>query len=246
MSVVRGFVRALPSVNSFGGCERAFFNFAAVGGLNGTRVHGIEFGECRDLRGGHFDGSLHYQPPHTFAAGRGREGAVEIVIVLIGREQIAGVDGDGRHFIFFVFFFGQIVPDLLDCGVFCAGLHEQCDDGGATRAFVDYMNHHRVFFSGNLFFARPVEVKLCERVGGAVDGDAAAGGEIDANRVAIVDDLQGRGFVVNLNRGERGVLLRTLDIDRGLALAGLAGGETGSRSAQCAGPSGPEYPQCGA
>ena len=191
MRAVRGFERALPSVNSFGGCERAFFNFAAVGGLNGTRVHGIKFGECGDLGGGHFDGSLHYEPLHTFAAGRGRERAVEIVIVLIGGEQIGGVDGDARHFVFFVLFFGHIVPDLLDRGVFCAGLHEQCDDGGAARAFVDEMNHHRVFFSGNFFFARPVEVKLGERVGGAVDGDAAAGGDIDANRVAIVDDLQG-------------------------------------------------------
>ena len=71
-----------------------------------------------------------------------------------------------------------------------------------------------------------MKVKLSERVRRAVDGDAAAGREIDANRMTIVDDFQRRGFVINLNRGERRIFLRVLSIDRRLALAGLAGSET--------------------
>jgi hypothetical protein len=100
------------------------------------------------------------------------------------------------------------------------------------------VDHHVEFLAGNFLLARLVEMELDQRVRFAIDGDAVAGCVVDLNRVAVVDDFERRRLIIELDRCK--VLFRTLDVDRGLPLARLAGCVVGLKIAQCDGPSPPE------
>ena len=141
---------------------------------------------------------------------------------MIGGEEGGGVDGDAGDGFFFTDICGEIVPQRLNRGIFFSFLYEQADyreiSGGI---FVDEMDDHVVLMAADFFFAGMMEMELDESVLLAADGDAVAGIEIDLDRVAVVDDFQGRGLVIELDRGEIG-FFGAFDIDGRLALAVFA------------------------
>src|SRR4029077_710172 len=88
---------------------------------------------------------------------------------------------------------------------------------------VHKMGHHVVTFAVDLFLARMVEVKLFQLVLLVTNADKAARGVVDLDGMAVVDDMERRRFVVELNRGQIS-FLRLADIDWRLVLPKLAGG----------------------
>src|SRR5580692_9280872 len=77
---------------------------------------------------------------------------------------------------------------------------------------------------GNMLFTRVVKVKLYQSVGFVADGESASGNVIHLNCVAVVDDVQCYGLIVQFEGREfRG--LGILDIDRRLGVAQRTGGK---------------------
>src|SRR4029078_11009291 len=92
-------------------------------------------------------------------------------------------------------------------------------------AGVHEVRDHRETLAVDALFARMVGGKLLGLIPGAADGDAAAGRVVDLNRVTVVDDVQRRGLIGELNRRKIGRLRRS-DVDRRLRMARLAGAES--------------------
>ena len=126
---------------------------------------------------------------------------------------------------FLLLFLRQVLPDRADRRA-CAALVEQHRDHGelAVAALVHQVGDHGVRLAVDLLFARLVEVELHELVARPADVDPAARRVVHLDRVAVVDQLERRGLVVELDRRQVR-RLGAADVDRRLDLAELAGGE---------------------
>jgi hypothetical protein len=117
-----------------------------------------------------------------------------------------------------------------------ARVEQHCDHRQlAVRALVHQMSDHRVRLAVDLFFARLVEMKLDELVARTARRSNCPV-RSSPDRVTVIDHLQGRRLVGELNRGQVGVL-GAVDVDGRLGLAQLAGGKLGIERAPCGGPS---------
>src|ERR1700722_4836899 len=96
----------------------------------------------------------------------------------------------------------------------------------AVRAYVDQVKNHVGFLAVYFFLAGMMKMKLHQGILFAVNGDAASGLIIHADGMAVVDNLHGGEFVIKSNWFQVG-WLGVLNVDRCLALAGLASSKAG-------------------
>src|SRR5271155_3549091 len=226
------FSEGIHHKSNFPSMEVAFANLSAVRRLHRAIIVRIEFCKGRDLRGRSLNRSFHHEPSNTLFTGGNREGAIEDEIVLVGWQEIGGVDDHLLQLDFFSSFAGNVAPEVAQHGVFGAALDEYGNHSGAAGSSIDVheVQLHVVFLAVNFILADMVKMVLHQRQRGSVDGDAAAGLVIDLNGVAVVDDFQRRKFVVEMDGSQlRG--LRVDDINGRLALACLARGKIGRKVA---------------
>src|SRR6478672_6610358 len=92
----------------------------------------------------------------------------------------------------------------------------------ACRVLVHEMRHHVVRVPVDPLFTRMVEMELDELVLLLVQGDEAAGCVVDLNRVAVVDELERNGMIVEAELRQVGAF-GIANVDGRLMSTGLAG-----------------------
>src|ERR1700691_5361792 len=95
--------------------EIALPDLSAVRGLNGAGIVRIHSCERCDLRRRKLHGSFQDEPLHI-AARRDGVRAVKVEVILIGEQQIGGVDHDFLELGFFADFLGDMAPDVSNQG----------------------------------------------------------------------------------------------------------------------------------
>src|ERR1700722_1358651 len=210
----------------FPSMEVAFANLSAIRRLNRASIVWIIFCKRRNLRGRSFNGSFHHEPSDALLTGGNGERAVEYVIILVGGQEIGGVNDLLLQLDLLSCFAGNVAPQVAEHGIFGAAFDKYGDDGGAAcrGVHVDEVKFHVVLLAVDFVFAYMVKMELHQRQRCSVDGDATSRLVIDLDGVAIVDDFQRRKFVVKVD-GSQLRRLRTDNVNGGLALAGFAGGE---------------------
>ena len=125
----------------------------------------------------------------------------------------------------FSFSFGRFFQIVSIVGIGAALVEQHRDHRElAVGALVHQVGDHGVRLAVDLLFARLVEVELHELVARPADVDRAARRVVHLDRVAVVDHLERRGLVVELDRRQVR-RLGAADVDGRLDLAELAGGE---------------------
>ncbi len=180
--------------------EIALLDFPAVRWLNGAGIIRIQSCERCDLCRGKLHGSFQDEPLHI-AARRDCERAVKTKVILIGRQQIGGVDHNFLELGFFADFLGDMAPDVSNQGVLIAALQQDGDGHDASiRMHVNQMKNHVEFLTIYFFLARMMKMKLYERILLAVHGNAASRFILNKDRMAVVDDFHRRELVIKFDR----------------------------------------------
>jgi len=91
-----------------------FQNLSLVGWLNGAIIVLVYFGEGIQLGFGDIDWSFEHIPGDSLGTGRSGERTGERIVASSGREEILGVDGNGRDFDDFPSFRGKILPESIE------------------------------------------------------------------------------------------------------------------------------------
>ena len=81
--------------------------------------------------------------------------------------------------------------------------------------------YHVKALAVDLLFAGPVKVELLERVFLVANQNKAARAVVDHDRVTVIDDVQRRRLVVEMDR-RQGSFLRIADVNGGLVVSSLA------------------------
>lgn len=81
------------------------------------------------------------------------------------------------------------------------------------KVLINAQTVHVVFRSSDFFLAGLVEMELNKWIGCSTDGDAAAGVVANLDGMAIVDDFQRDGLVIELDGLKAGVFLGASDVD---------------------------------
>ncbi len=207
---------APPSLGLF-----RFQDFAAIQRLDRPVIVRIELGEGFDLRLGHVRRRAQHVPHHTFRARRRSERSRKREIGVIRRQQVLGVDGDGRNVGVLVLFLGDVRPNGGDFGIVGALVEEDSDPRSIAGVIaVHQMYFERVGFPVDVAFTRMMKVELLQRVDMIADVEGAAGGIVDHDRVAVIDDTERGILIVELQGRQVGGLgILGLDVDRRLVLA---------------------------
>ena len=83
------------------------------------------------------------------------------------------------------------------------------------------VHSHVEAFAVDFLLARPMKVKLFERIFPVPHGDGASGGVVDHDRVTVIDDMQSGRLVVEMDLGQIS-FSGILDVNWGLAMPILA------------------------
>ena len=144
---------------------------------------------------------LEHHPQHTLGAGGGGQGAHELVVALVGREQFVDVQNVAGHAHAVVGVQWHVGPDFVDQRVGRTGLQQHRHYGELPFVvFVHQVCHHGKALEIDLLFRRGVKVELHQPEVGAAHRNGVVALHIDLDGVAVVHHRAIAGGVVELQR----------------------------------------------
>ena len=136
-------------------------------------------------------------PGDSLCTGRRGERAVVGVVTMLGRQEVFYVHGDRRNLNGFVFLWRNVLPESFQKRI---GITSPEQDGHDSKVAicvsVNEVSDHVEALPVDVLLTGMVEMKLLESTGFVADGERTARCVIDHDGVAVVDDAEGNGLVI--------------------------------------------------